>query len=364
MPHSQSPPLILRIPRVDANDESFILLHVSQVGSSSSAPLDLELVATEGEHPQGQLAELRARNYKGEGKEWADILSTALLRKKREEGDAEAMKNLEVVASINEDNYLMITIRKDIGGIVQRLGTISMQQNEDVEIDPFQWAGIAAKSATTAEDEITSLSIRYRAQEEVIKKLSEQLEDLIKAKSEHENILLEKFVELLNAKKLKIRDQQRLLNGAKVDLGTGDSTAKPAAAASKSRKRKAATPESLGDDERDGSHGEPLDEVEDAETPETTDEEETEDEGSDNQLGFQRPEPQPRARGGATGFEGDGREVVTRQEKVSSPPPPRQLPFPGGRSLGKEQWAEAETNKRGDDNDDGDETGESDDDEL
>jgi hypothetical protein len=96
-----------------------------------------------------------------------------------------------------------------------------MQQNEDVEIDPFQWAGIAAKSAVTAEDKVASLSIGYRSQEEAIKKLNEQLEDLIKAKVEHENTLLEKFMELLNTKKLKIRDQQRLLDGVKMDLGTG-----------------------------------------------------------------------------------------------------------------------------------------------
>ncbi|KAI9863850.1 MAG: hypothetical protein M1813_003502 [Trichoglossum hirsutum] len=375
MLRSQSPPQVLRIPRVDANDESFVLLHVSQVGS---VPLDLELVATEGEHPyigsvrQDRLAKLRAKNYTGEDEEWAGILSATLLRKRQESSDAEAIKNLEVVASINEDNYLIITIRKDIGGIVQRLGTLSMQQNEDVEIDPFQWAGIAAKSAVTAEDKVASLSIGYRSQEEAIKKLNEQLEDLIKAKVEHENTLLEKFMELLNTKKLKIRDQQRLLDGVKMDLGTAaqnrpvaESAATAAAAASGSRKRKATTPESSGEDEKEGGDGEPLGEAEDAETPEITDEEETEDEDGDgdDQLNSRPPDPQPRARRGAAGFKGGGREITTRQGEVSSPPPPRQLPFPGGKSLGEERRAKVETNKR-DDNDDGDETGESDDDEL
>jgi hypothetical protein len=64
------------------------------------------------------LAKLRAKNYTGEDEEWAGILSATLLRKRQESSDAEAIKNLEVVASINEDNYLIITIRKDIGGIV------------------------------------------------------------------------------------------------------------------------------------------------------------------------------------------------------------------------------------------------------
>jgi hypothetical protein len=96
-----------------------------------------------------------------------------------------------------------------------------MQQDEDAEIQLFQWAGTAATLATVAEDELASLSLRYRSQEETIKKLNEQLEDLIKAKADHDNALLEKFAELLNTKKLKIRDQQRLLDAAKMGSSTG-----------------------------------------------------------------------------------------------------------------------------------------------
>ena len=43
-----SPSHILRIPRIDIDDESFVLVHVTSDGTS---PLDLKLVATEGDHP-------------------------------------------------------------------------------------------------------------------------------------------------------------------------------------------------------------------------------------------------------------------------------------------------------------------------
>ena len=43
------------------------------------------------------------------------------------------------------------------------------------------------------------------------------MEELVKAKADHEEELISKFVLLLNEKKLKIRNQQRLLSTAKVD---------------------------------------------------------------------------------------------------------------------------------------------------
>jgi len=96
-----------------------------------------------------------------------------------------------------------------------------LQLDEDAEIELFRWAGTAARSATVVEGELASLRLKYRSQKETIKKLDEQLEGFIKAKVEHDNELLEKFVELLNAKKLKIRDQQRLLDAAKMGSSTG-----------------------------------------------------------------------------------------------------------------------------------------------
>jgi hypothetical protein len=50
-----------------------------------------------------------------------------------------------------------------------------------------------------------------------IKRLDDSFAELVKVKNEHETDLLEKFSLLLNEKKLKIRDQQRLLAGANID---------------------------------------------------------------------------------------------------------------------------------------------------
>lgn len=74
----------------------------------------------------------------------------------------------------------------------------------------------------TIEKDMSDLRVKYEEQSRTVEKLDQQLEDLIKAKKEHENALLEKFQHLLNAKKLKIRDQQRLLASAKVDPEKGE----------------------------------------------------------------------------------------------------------------------------------------------
>jgi predicted TIM-barrel fold metal-dependent hydrolase len=75
--------------------------------------------------------------------------------------------------------------------------------------------------ADTLDQQISSLTDRLQAAEDTIKKLNSQLEELVEAKNEHENHLMTSFVQVLNEKKLKIRNQQRLLASAKVDMGRG-----------------------------------------------------------------------------------------------------------------------------------------------
>lgn len=83
------------------------------------------------------------------------------------------------------------------------------------------WTGIAAQATAAAQDEVAALKSKLDAQQETVRKLNAQLQDLIKTKEENENAMLEKFKELLNEKKLKIRDQQRLLAQAKVNPAAG-----------------------------------------------------------------------------------------------------------------------------------------------
>lgn len=88
----------------------------------------------------------------------------------------------------------------------------------------FDWCSISALSATTAHDETSTLELKLEQQKDTIAQLTAQLEQLVQAKQEHESALLEKFKLLLNAKKLKIRDQQRLLAGAHVNKNEGRCT--------------------------------------------------------------------------------------------------------------------------------------------
>lgn len=103
----------------------------------------------------------------------------------------------------------------------QRLGSITLPQNDDETIQLFEWAGEATTRADELEHQASSLIGRFSTAEDTINKLNRQLEELINAKSEHESQLISKFVQLLNEKKLKIRNQQRLLAFARVDPSRG-----------------------------------------------------------------------------------------------------------------------------------------------
>lgn len=106
---------------------------------------------------------------------------------------------------------LAIIFRRNISGIMQRLGEIPFIKNELQEIDSVYWALTAALRCDDVEREKEELQQKYEEQRRTIQALEQQLEELIVAKEQHETAMLEKFRDILNAKKLKIRDQQRLL---------------------------------------------------------------------------------------------------------------------------------------------------------
>lgn len=66
-------------------------------------------------------------------------------------------------------------------------------------------------------NQLSGLQTSVSEQQQEIAELKAQLDDLVEAKKNHEKELYRKFAALLNSKKLKIRDQQRLLAQAKVD---------------------------------------------------------------------------------------------------------------------------------------------------
>lgn len=212
---------ILKVLRSDVEEDEYVLVNVQSDGPK---PLDLKLVATDGDAPyistikHSKISKLQIKNSPITDSEWELVLTSALGL--REDGEsvlqAKSFPKIEVAASITMPR-LALVFRRNISGVTQRLGEISLQLDENQEIALFEWTATAADKASNLETALRDLDVKYQDQSKISQKLREQLDDLIEAKTEHEKRLLEKFQALLNAKKLKIRDQQRLLATAKVD---------------------------------------------------------------------------------------------------------------------------------------------------
>jgi hypothetical protein len=221
----------------------------------------------------------------------------------------------------------------------QKLGVITLVEKEEV-VELYDWCGLTIKSKDKVSQELEELKAQLKTREEEAKKLDDAMAEMVKVKNDHENELIEKFSLLLNEKKLKIRDQQRLLAGANVDPAKVDAVERsrtPAgstsAGPSKARKRK--TERELQDDSNSDDGFEKMDvdvqapndsQDEQAETP---DQMSTADEASDDEV--PQTLPPTRETGGDT--KAAGRDVTakpstsTAQAEPESLPPRRELPF-------------------------------------
>ncbi|EAW24195.1 uncharacterized protein NFIA_037690 [Aspergillus fischeri NRRL 181] len=214
---------ILRISRSD-DTQGYVLL---QVCPTSSNALNLDIAATEGENPytgtvrQTCLKTLCAKNYRGSDDEWVQIVSYVFGQLKESVPKSEILSGIESSASIIESGdvsrELVITIRKRVQSITQRLGSVTLRQDDEQAIQLFDWSGAAVARADALAERLSTLTDRYRAAENAIQRLNQQLEEFMSAKTQHDELLMANFVQLLNEKKLKIRNQQRLLASAKVD---------------------------------------------------------------------------------------------------------------------------------------------------
>ncbi len=269
--------------------------------------------------------------------QWQNILLSSLLHRRitAQTSDAHTVEKLEINATIAEDS-LSIHFRNNISGIIQKLGEIQLKQDEKEEIDSISWCGTAVQRGNDLEAEVQDLTNKYEEQGKTIEKLNQQLEDLIEAKKSHENALLEKFRELLNAKKLKIRDQQRLLAGAKVDpthaakiqyARSAPKTHTPTASRASKRKAKgdATASESSEEDSFEPKAVAQKDEVNGSEeadnTPEASDDA-TEDESDDDLDSAPRPSIFPTKTKAREDEQGGDQKMQTDEL-----PPTRQLPF-------------------------------------
>ncbi|KAI7691788.1 hypothetical protein KC353_g18940 [Hortaea werneckii] len=342
---------ILRFPRTDSPGGGGVV----NVTTAGSKPLDIKLVATEAEHVyptvlrDSTVKSLQASNYGGNLDEWKSILRHVFLQEKHEAPAQTIFEGLETVAGINGSS-LNLTFRKNIRGITQRLGSLSITQDDEAEeVSPFDWCFTAVGQTDDLRLQLETLQASVSSHSNQVAKLNQQLEDLVKAKKDHEDELLKKFAALLNTKKLKIRDQQRLLAGAKIpkdaaeavrDARDSEVASGRRASGARRQKRKAnssAEPESA-DAETASEHEDDDALREQEQTPQQTDEE-TQDEGSEDGFGAPPPPSQSRKHGN----NGENREANTDTAKAQGgekddpvPPPRRELPFQK-KSVGKDK---------------------------
>lgn len=102
-----------------------------------------------------------------------------------------------------------------------KLSTVQRVLTPGCRFNPFEWAQTSAQAHRRALEELASSRAKATSEQETIAKLRAQLDDFIKTKNEAESAMLQQFMALLNEKKRKIRDQSRLLAGAKVDKSAG-----------------------------------------------------------------------------------------------------------------------------------------------
>ncbi|KAM3422784.1 hypothetical protein BST61_g266 [Cercospora zeina] len=215
---------VLRLRRTD-NKSAHLLVHVAREGRND---LDLKLIGTDKSElymvsfAEAETKSFQDRNFRGNQDEWETLLKFSLLHYRSGVIVPAFLHGVETVAAISGPTAT-ITIRKNVDGITQRLGTIHLHENTDqTEIDTFDWVEIATAEADELRSQLDGLQSSVESQKDALAKLNTDLDMLVKAKKAHEDELLSKFAALLNAKKLKIRDQQRLLNGAKVDLSSAE----------------------------------------------------------------------------------------------------------------------------------------------
>jgi DNA double-strand break repair and V(D)J recombination protein XRCC4 len=215
----------------------------------------------------------------------------------------------------------------------QKLGTITLAEDAEAleKIDLFEWCGLAVTSKNTIAEELASQQKAVHEKGEQVKKLEDALSELEKLKNDHEMDLLEKFSLLLNEKKLKIRDQQRLLASSNVDPATlaaveeTRSVRHHSAGPSRRGKRKAGSTVDSEEGSSDGFENMEVDEApneSEQDQPQTPPQDDsTADEASDDEA----PVPPPSRKSLV--------ESPTETSSSTAAPPPRQAAVPPKRDL-------------------------------
>ncbi|KIW18703.1 hypothetical protein PV08_02992 [Exophiala spinifera] len=215
---------VIRLTKAD-REKTPLLVRVSQ--KEGGHDLDLDLLATDGDAAylgkvrQRNLKKLRAKAYDGSDDDWTAVLSYLFRCKSGRSLTATEKTSLEVKCSVSGKDprsTLTISLLNKIEDITQQLGAIELPQTEDTdEIDLFGWAVQVVDERDELENSTEEFQEKAKAKDDIVAALQEQIDELVKTKAEHEQQLLAKFAALLNEKKLKIRNMQRVLTTAQAD---------------------------------------------------------------------------------------------------------------------------------------------------
>ncbi|UNI20044.1 hypothetical protein JDV02_006172 [Purpureocillium takamizusanense] len=313
---------VLKFPRSDEESSSVLV----QVTSSGRKALDLKLVATEVKAPyvctlkHDRVSSLRVKNCPVSEKEWEHILESIF--------NQEMPDDIQVTTTVSTESSIAVTVRKQVQGITQRLGDITLKCDWKEGIELFQWCDVTLDALAQAKLEASSCLSKNRELETTVTELQSQLDDLVQAKQDDETALLQKFRDLLNEKKVKIREQQKIIASSSFDGGRPTSQPpqqedQPARRAAPSRpaKRKAGASNNAEDGEADGVVDMIKEELEDTDPGETS-------EGTASTASVDdedAAEPEAAREGGKRGGK---RQKTPPKKKVQDPPPaPRSLPF-------------------------------------
>ena len=299
-----------------------------------------------------KLEQLQHRNYDGSTEEWTAILKHVLISKQGSGVSEMIKRNLDVSCTISGKDpkaSLSISYRTRVEGITQRLGGIELAQTQDTDnVDLFGWASQAIERRDELENQILEEKEETSKSTTMIASLQAQLEDLTKAKSEHEAELLDKFAALLNEKKLRLRELNRQMSTAKIDknaLERLEASLGPSGSNARQRGKKRPirdTEEANESDESDGFEAMDVDKPDDKEADSEDDRRTTDNESdteSDDEGDLDKP---------MTSQTEAGSETATKKQQQQPLPPPRNLPF----TKQTKQPEKAKEPTQGDDDDD------------
>ncbi|KAK2780299.1 mitotic apparatus protein p62-like protein [Colletotrichum kahawae] len=330
---------VLQFPRSD-KEGAFVIVHVTPTRSKA---LDVKLVGTDGVEPYAvslrhdKVVSLRVKSSPCSDEEWVSIL-TAVIRQ-------EPLDDVEVVASVEDESSVTLNVRKKGKEFTQRLGAIELSHSPRELIELYDWCGLSAQTASEAKEALALATAKASKLEESVRGLKAHLDELIVAKEAHETELLEKFRDLLNEKKVKIRQQQKLLasvaapgKSAAPSVKEEDPTQEPnsrgsgarrAAGKSRPTKRKAAPPP-VEEDESTSDEFEKMDLDASAKRSAELSDQEQDTTEDDDATASEDDEEEPAAVSPAKRAPPQQPAPVNEAPKPAAkdvPPPKRELPF-------------------------------------